>query len=161
MDSKICKKCGVPKPLDQFRVDRGFIRGECKECAAKLLREYRTKDPELHNARARAWSKNNPEKRNATKRAWHKKNKVRLNRERRAKMYGISVAQLDLMQAQQNNRCASCGDEFVTTPEIDHCHKSGAVRGLLCCNCNAGLGMFQDSLARVLLAARYLQKFQG
>lgn len=48
-----------------------------------------------------------------------------------------------------------CGKE---APEhVDHSHDSGAVRGILCFNCNGGLGQFKDSIDSLLNAAAYLR----
>jgi hypothetical protein len=57
----------------------------------------------------------------------------------------------------QDGRCAICrrrfdGGSFV----VDHCHKRGHVRGLLCYPCNSGLGMFKDNPNRLVAAANYL-----
>ncbi len=74
--------------------------------------------------------------------------------------YGMSVEQFDALLAAQDNRCAICG----TTewpgkgPHVDHDHGSGAVRGILCGNCNNGLGMFGEDPARLRAAAEYLEK---
>jgi hypothetical protein len=61
------------------------------------------------------------------------------------------------MLVAQENRCGSCGDVFVKTPFVDHCHTTGKVRGLLCSHCSTGLGNFKDSIMRLLLAIRYLR----
>jgi hypothetical protein len=56
----------------------------------------------------------------------------------------------------QNNACAICGAmdrRFV----IDHCHKTGIIRGILCHNCNAGIGMLQDSPEIISSALWYLE----
>jgi hypothetical protein len=61
--------------------------------------------------------------------------------------YGIGQADVDRMLAGQDNRCAGCGKP---DPEhVDHDHATGAVRGMLCFNCNQALGNVHDSL-RVL-----------
>jgi hypothetical protein len=44
---------------------------------------------------------------------------------------------------------------------VDHNHETGALRGLLCCDCNQALGKFQDSRDILLKAIRYLDKHDG
>jgi 5-methylcytosine-specific restriction endonuclease McrA len=153
---KRCHNCGEEKEEIAFRPGRR----DCRECGARYMRERYAKDPKKHSAIACKWAREHPEKRNSIKRAWYNKNKARLNRARNAKTYGLTPEQVESMRCGQNGCCAICGDKFLDTPEIDHCHESGKVRALLCGLCNAGLGMFQDSLARVLLAGAYLQRFQ-
>jgi hypothetical protein len=54
--------------------------------------------------------------------------------------YGIGAAEFDELDAQQGGVCAICGRE---SPEhVDHDHETGKVRGILCFNCNGGLGQF-------------------
>ena len=44
---------------------------------------------------------------------------------------------------------------------VDHCHVGGEVRGLLCSNCNVGLGMFADNPEALEAAARYIRRARG
>lgn len=70
--------------------------------------------------------------------------------------YGIEPEMFMALLYLQDRRCAICRVEFVRTPHIDHCHETGRVRGLLCGQCNTGLGMFEDSVARMNVAIKYL-----
>lgn len=82
--------------------------------------------------------------------------------EKRVKKFGISVDEYNTMVHNQNNSCAICnkpkelfdgrGNNF----HIDHCHSSGKVRGLLCSNCNTGLGQFKDNIKSLENAIQYL-----
>ncbi len=56
----------------------------------------------------------------------------------------------------QNNSCAICQKPFRKTPHIDHDHKTGRVRGLLCATCNHGIGSLKDSIILLKRAAIYL-----
>lgn len=79
--------------------------------------------------------------------------------------YGITLGCYRSMWHAQGGLCAVCGGEgFVMNPKkhnlklvVDHCHDSGAVRGLLCHNCNRALGLLQDNIDNVNRAAAYLR----
>lgn len=68
--------------------------------------------------------------------------------------YGITEDDFERMLARQGGLCAVC--QSVPGTFVDHCHRSGAVRGILCFNCNNGLGHFGDNLVLLELAALYL-----
>lgn len=76
--------------------------------------------------------------------------------------YGITVDDWDRMYAEQKGKCAICRQEgFEMKPgyaklNVDHCHETGEVRGLLCHNCNRGLGLFQDNKELLSRAIDYL-----
>jgi hypothetical protein len=72
--------------------------------------------------------------------------------------YKITPEQYDQMLADQGNRCAICRcEENGRTWHIDHCHETGNVRGVLCDNCNRGLGHFKDSQDLLHRAVEYLK----
>jgi len=66
----------------------------------------------------------------------------------------------DLLRSQKH-RCAICSSTLessrYTKFAVDHCHKTGKVRGLLCTHCNTALGLMKDSVHRFRSALRYLQ----
>ena len=76
--------------------------------------------------------------------------------------YGITLEDYERMAEEQGHRCACChakleersgrGERF----HIDHCHASGAVRGLLCQPCNIAVGYIGDDPVRALRLAEYL-----
>lgn len=76
-----------------------------------------------------------------------------------ARKYGISVEDYRFMVENQNNTCEICGG--VNTDGrplfVDHCHKSGKVRSLLCHSCNAGIGCFKDDESLLEKAINYLK----
>lgn len=69
--------------------------------------------------------------------------------------YGITEDQYGAILMKQNGGCAICKQQGVRL-EVDHCHGSGKVRGLLCGRCNKGIGLFSDSVENILSAAKYL-----
>src|SRR6266705_5225327 len=61
--------------------------------------------------------------------------------------------------SKENKSCALCGNKEHNGKgwNIDHCHLTNRFRGLLCSNCNTGLGQFKDSVALLNLAIAYLK----
>ena len=83
----------------------------------------------------------------------------------RKRKFGLTPEEYGKMLLAQGNKCAICGNEETATRldktkslAVDHDHKTGKVRGLLCCECNQGLGKFRDSREMLLSAARYLEQ---
>ena len=68
--------------------------------------------------------------------------------------YGITLEIYQKILAAQGGGCAICGSN--RRLHTDHSHSTKVVRGILCENCNRGLGMFQDSSDRLRLAMAYL-----
>lgn len=80
----------------------------------------------------------------------------------RLNKYGITPADFEQMLVAHGGRCRICTVELdvggmgPTGLAVDHSHTTGAVRGLLCNNCNRGLGMFRDNPALLSAASTYL-----
>lgn len=70
--------------------------------------------------------------------------------------YGITAAEYDAMVERQAGRRPICTQELDERSHVDHDHKTGRVRGVLCFNCNAGLGKYADSPEILVRAAGYL-----
>lgn len=86
--------------------------------------------------------------------------------EKRELKYGVTPEGFAELLESQLGGCAICHEPHVEGIKgkglcVDHCHKTGAVRGLLCRNCNSGIGMLKDSLTIVQSAARYLGENTG
>lgn len=72
------------------------------------------------------------------------------------KKYGISLEDYAKLVNNQEHSCAIC--ETVTEKlYVDHCHNTGIVRGLLCINCNTGLGHFKDNSKLLKKAIQYIE----
>lgn len=73
--------------------------------------------------------------------------------------YGLTAAAFDAMLTGQSGRCAICRTEEPGGRgwHVDHDHRTGNVRGLLCHGCNTGLGMFRDRPDALLAAVAYLE----
>lgn len=77
----------------------------------------------------------------------------------REKKYGVTQEQWDLMSKRCDDKCEICGKENKHRALcVDHNHDTGEVRGLLCDNCNVGIGKLQDSVDLIQKAAVYLQE---
>lgn len=75
--------------------------------------------------------------------------------------YGIGADEYDALSAAQSGLCRICNNPPPPDQRglvVDHCHTTGAVRGLLCNNCNALLGMAADEVARLRSAIDYLER---
>lgn len=78
-------------------------------------------------------------------------------------LYGMSPAEFQALLVSQDQRCAICG---TTQPDgvgriaqwnVDHCHDTGKVRGILCSQCNIGIGQLRDDPDLLRAAISYLE----
>ena len=115
----------------------------CKANWTAFQRNYRKKHPAIVHAISKRWYKKNAEWRTITH---------RFNRR------GLTLDQYHALAERQDFCCAICGEELDFRPTVDHCHATNRVRGLLCMNCNLGLGHFGDHPARLVSAAQYLER---
>ncbi|WP_079142209.1 endonuclease VII domain-containing protein [Streptomyces sp. LUP30] len=69
--------------------------------------------------------------------------------------YGLSPAESDAMVAEQQGICCIC--PAAPAEHVDHCHRTGRVRGVLCFSCNAALGQFKDRPEAIRRAAAYVE----
>ncbi len=81
---------------------------------------------------------------------------------RRKLAYGLEPDEFEALLARQGGVCAVCHrpppkSKHSWNLSVDHDHKTGEIRGLLCFNCNAGIGQFKDEPERLRAAARYLE----
>ena len=111
----------------------------------------------------RQWWRSNPDnqaiERERGRIAQQAKYQARPRSERRAiilSKYGITPDDYDLILEQQDNRCAACHGYSNRVLEVDHCHETGKIRGLLCHNCNSALGHAKDDVNRLWDLVEYL-----
>ena len=144
MKTKICPKCGLIKPLtSEFfyrdRSSRTGFSGYCKTC---------------QNLNSGAYAKKNRDKINKRQ---NERNKTYSSRTKKyQKLYGITCYAVDKMWKEQGCKCAIC-KEPVERYDVDHDHITDKVRGLLCHQCNVGLGQFKDNIEVFKEAIRYLE----
>ena len=70
--------------------------------------------------------------------------------------YDITPAEVEQRLKQQGHACAICREPFEDAPMVDHDHKTGNVRGLLCHHCNTGIGLMRDDPKLLYRAAKYI-----
>lgn len=138
---KQCTKCKQVKLFSEFSKHcrhKDGLRFRCKKCESEDGKESKKKRLEQDYLGTRL--------------------KERANNLKR--MFGMSLEEYDNKAKQQNNVCAICGDVCKSGKRlaVDHNHKTGKIRDLLCGNCNGGLGKFQDNPELLIKAAEYLRK---
>jgi hypothetical protein len=140
---KICSKCRIEKPLDAFwpaKKERYGRNSQCKTCRNEQRRAAYAENPEKYKGRQIGYSKTEKGKR------------IQRICDLR-KTYGITQNDFERMENAQNGVCAICGKPETTIHalsgmvqrlSIDHSHKTGKIRGLLCSRCNTKLGLLED-----------------
>lgn len=107
-------------------------------------------------SRSLEWHHSNKEKSNASSRAWYHANKEK------AKAYSLTLE--EVIELVKVTHCESCGVELSegsssdTTRHFDHCHETGAFRGVLCSRCNRALGLLNDDPVKLQALIDYLKK---
>lgn len=111
------------------------------------------------------WDYRSVEGRRAYKQAHRDSNRSNYRDKNLREKFGISYLEYEQMLTEQGGVCACCQQPETTTRRgkqlilaVDHCHATGAVRGLLCNNCNQGLGQFKDKPTLLRKAADYLER---
>lgn len=157
---KLCNRCNSVKSFLEFDKDKSRKDGlypVCKICSGEAKRKSNLKlkneNPELYKRKRLQYvlnyKSNHPDR-------------IKLSRLKQdlKKKYGITLNQYEKMLKLHNHKCAICGNiETSLTSNrlsIDHDHKTGKVRGLLCRNCNVALGLFKESIKNLENAILYL-----
>lgn len=175
-----CRECGAP--LGEGNDRRAFCSSPCRAAW-----HYRHRDRDLVQKREQAAARRHQQGRGvgvAASRACLECSKVfayvvasgrppelcspecKVNRRRRLELlekYGITLEEYEALWTQQRGLCAVCEGPLLTRSKdrfacVDHCHTTGAVRGLLCDACNLAMGQFGDDVERLRAAVRYLER---
>jgi hypothetical protein len=138
---KICEHCGLTfetKPTKNWDRQR-FCNHDCQQLAYKPKRDLVEKN-----------------------RPYRDQRESHLKR-----LYGLTLEDYESELHNQNHGCAICcqPETYMSKGKIirlaiDHDHKTGCYRGLLCGRCNKGIGLFQDNIAILKQAIQYLEKFE-
>jgi hypothetical protein len=154
MDTKYCNGCKQTLSLDKFNLkingDQITVRSRCKSCEAMSAKQYREQlrsTGKLKENKKRYY-KNNP-------------HKVREQSIRNfARRISINPDILADYVKKHSGVCDICHkpESITGTLHVDHCHETNNIRGMICNNCNTGLGHFQDSIENLKNAISYLKK---
>ena len=164
---RVCNSCNEKKELSLFAKNKSNFAGvnsECKRCRSKrrTTQEYRNQEnkrrstPEQKKRMYLSFVKyknKNKKKVALTQKKWFLK-----------KFYGLSYDQYQNILKSQDNKCAICGldqKNCARTFNVDHKHEEGKVRGILCNNCNTGIGLFKENEMIMHKAINYLIEHQG
>lgn len=134
------------------------------EAQKMYAKEWYAKNKERESVKRRSYYEANKEVIKLRAKTWESQNPIRV-KERGWKRKGIEIthAEYEAMLVQQEYRCAICGvhaSELDRALCVDHDHKTGQVRGLLCNNCNRSIGLLQDDPDVLRAALIYLSGFQ-
>ena len=136
----ICSQCKVEKDTSEFYSSR---QRQCKDCVVENVRLSR-RDPSAEQRRR--WSQ------------YQHNSRIR-------RVYGLEPQEYESILREQDGVCAICGagrpSSRTSRLHVDHAHGSKKVRGLLCTNCNNGLGRFKDDPELLVKAAVYLRRHGG
>lgn len=153
---KVCTKCGRAKPPGKFykrAASKDGRQHRCKDCCGIYVRQHAEQNRGQKAAQSRRWRRKHPEHYT-----------VLVRRSRLKQHYGLTLAQYETLSAKQNGACAICKRAEtqqqhgkVVRLAVDHDHKTGKVRGLLCVACNLALGKMNHDLERLRAAIQYLE----
>lgn len=155
---KNCPKCKINQPKSEFSKDKNKkdgLRCYCKSCEKKYGKQYYLNNKEKVSKRMLKYNKKY-RKTTGYKKS-HRKYKLKST-------YDITLEDYDNLLKFQNNKCAICECESKISDgrnrrlHVDHDHKTGKIRGLLCKGCNTSLGVFKDSKEILQRAINYLNK---
>ena len=146
--TKRCCRCKETKTLDLFHKSSREYLGVGRHC--------KTCSYELH----KNWIEKNPKKAAALQKKWRDTNPRRSKDHGLKQKYGLPMGAFEKMLKEQGGRCKLCGTDKPGGKgdfHVDHCHTEGHVRGLLCHNCNVGIGNFHHDISKLELAIAYIK----
>lgn len=162
LKSGISLKCRICK-VDRDRIWKDLHRDQHIQSSTRWKNEHREKYREWQ----REDRKNNPDKYRSYQDNYKNKHGDRKTTLEIIRIRGISFESYAQLIVDQKNLCAICEKpetrksrtgESVTRLCMDHDHKTGKVRSLLCHDCNTALGKFKDDISLIKKAIAYLVK---
>lgn len=148
----LCIQCDYAANKEKYRAARKRYYDRNKEAAVRRASEWKRKNPEKVKAQRLAyWDRRG----GAEVRARYHRN----DHYRRA--YGLTYEAVEVRINLQRNRCRICADTLGPIksgvgPQVDHDHKTGQIRGIICHHCNKMMGHAKDRPQILANAAHYL-----
>lgn len=146
---KTCTKCLYPKDLEQFPIHKNYKGGRttwCRVCLSVQSKRWHLENKGRSYEFSRKSYRKNPDVKRNSKFKWR---------------YGITLNEFNEMSKTQNDKCAICSkpkeENLKGRLFIDHSHKTGKIRKLLCNNCNSGIGQFKEDVNLLQYAINYLE----
>lgn len=160
---KRCKKCGELKPLSEFYRANGTrdgLRGHCKRCEIARNKAWYRKNKERAIAHAKKWQDANPERVRDYQRQYRIDHAQQFREGHLRRVFDLTADQYQALLNAQAGGCALCGraPQPGRSLHVDHDHKTGTIRGLLCFRCNVGIGHFREDKLRLADAIVYLTR---
>jgi hypothetical protein len=168
--SKTCTKCGQTKPLTSFvPYNNGYgagHRSSCKNCRnsstrgtrAEASAKYYAANAQKIRDKNKKYYALNQERLVESSNQYYKDNKEIVGLRAAAKRYNISIEKAKEMKAAPCAICGADGSLFQNSMHIDHCHRTGKVRGTLCHHCNLTLGFLKDDVSTLDKIKDYLNE---
>jgi len=188
-ESVLCSSCKEWLPASVFSIDaKGYYSSKCHECNSRRSREWRQQQMEhivshIIEPRSTAVLLTHPlftRERNRLARyiidahsnyraskagSRHGRRGPRQRASNRDAFRVVSLDEYAVFVLSRPVACECCGRRFDETRMadcvVDHCHVTGALRGLLCQDCNRGIGLFRDDVDVLVRAKAYLEKHGG
>lgn len=157
-EDRVCKICGELKSKEYFYKSYS----KCKACILIRSREYYLENKDNIKKRNKNWQQNNRDRINISRRKRKLKNPQHfylLGRSWQLKQYGLSFEEYEIMLRKQKNKCLIC-KKTMKKICVDHNHKTNKVRGLLCDQCNKGIGIFNDNIDLLKEGIKYLETYK-
>ncbi len=128
-----CKDCGTEliEGVNTYPNNKNYIQSRCKDCHNKHWTERNKQNYDPIKERDRQLRKN----------------------------FGITLEEYNELWRLQGGVCAICNQESDKALHLDHNHKTGKNRGLLCHNCNRALGFLGESLETIMNMLLILMEF--
>ncbi len=146
MKQKKCYKCKKYKTkFQKNKLLKDGLKSYCSDCENKRGKEFRIKNKQKLSKKAK-------EK--------YEKHKDLFVHRKLLRVFGVGLDDYKMLLKKQNNKCAICKkrNQQKKRFNIDHDHKTGKIRGLLCMKCNVGLGAFEDNIVFLKESIKYLKK---